>query len=79
MAFSDPLVEPEQPPTIMITIIKILRKFGHVLKSSVTNPDVVLIDITLNAASRNEALKAASGREEDNPHVARMIPMIIIV
>ena len=79
ITFSEPLVEPDHPPTIMITNIKILKKFGHTLKSSVTKPEVVLIETILNAALRNESSKDRSGREEESPQVASAIPMTIIV
>ena len=78
ITFKDPLVEPEHPPTIMITNINILRKFGHALKSSVTKPDVVLMETTLNAALRNDSSRDRSGLEEERPQVASATPMMTI-
>ena len=79
ITFSDPLVEPEQPPTIIMTNIKILRKLGHALKSSVTKPEVVLIETILNAALRNDSSKDKSGLEAMSPQVASTMPITIIV
>ena len=72
-------MEPEQPPTIIMTNMKILRKSGHTLKSSVMKPEVVLIETTLNAALRNASSKGRSGLKEARPQVASITPTIIIV
>ena len=79
ITFRDPLVEPEQPPTIIMINMKILRKSGHTLKSSVIKPEVVLIETTLNAALRNASFKGSSGLKEARPQVASATPKIIMV
>ena len=79
MTLKEPLVEPEHPPIIMMPSIKSLRYSGHKLKSSVTNPVVVLMDTTVKAALRNAWPASPSGETRVSPQVTSKIPIISMV
>ena len=75
---NDPLVEPEQPPTIIKPRIKSFKYSGHKLKSSVTKPVVVCMDTTVNAAFLNASPALPSGDTLVSPQVTIRMPMIKI-
>ena len=74
MTLNDPLVEPEHPPTIMIAKRKSFKYSGHILKSSVTKPVVVLMDTTVKAALRNAWLASPVAETRVRPQVTNRIP-----
>ena len=76
MTLKEPLVEPEQPPIIIIPSINSFKYSGHKLKSSVTKPVVVCMDTTVKAALLNAPIASPSGDTRVSPQVTNRMPII---